>query len=431
MTVFLVCACARHNIDEAALHIVSYSDFEKVISVDGFVEPVNSTNITCPPFVDGIILSITDDGTFVNEGDVICVLEDADMEGEYDRVVLALDNAKATLAKVRADLDLQYALLSAQTESNKADSEIARMDSLQFLYATPNQRRIMELQLESAAITEAKLNKKLEALAIIQQSEIRRWDVQINTLTERASSARKKMEALTVKTPKGGLMVRADSWLTGQKIKEGDNVWNNMPIATIPEMDKMKVKIRTGEHDFKQINVNDSVSYVFDAMPGNAAYGKITGKMPVGQPVSRGSKVKVFEIEASIDSVAELPEPGLSVLCRVVPQRIKNIIAVPQIAVFEQDSMKVVYVRGRKGYEMRQVETGASSLRNVVIAGGLGAGEVISLAKPEPSLVKKRTLMPKPKAGRDPVKDSVFKYNPIWKQNIPVCKSNISVSQDE
>lgn len=417
LTVFLACACARHETDEAALHTVSFSDFENVITVDGFVEPVNSTNVTCPQFADAIILSITEDGTFVKEGDVICVLEDADMEGEYDRVVLELNNAKASLAKVRADLTMQYALLSAQVETNKTDTEIARMDSLQFLHATPNQRRIMELQLESAAITEAKLAKKLEALAVIQQSEIRKWEVQINTLTERAASMHERMEALVVKTPKSGLMVRANSWFSGEKVKEGDNVWNNSPIAIIPEMDKMKVKIRTGERDFKQINVNDSVNFVFDAMPRNVASGKITSKMPVGQPVSRGSKVKVFELEASIDSMIELPEPGFTALCHVVPQRIRYIIAVPHIAVFEQDSIKVVYVRGRKGYEMRQVETGPSSLNKIVITEGLDAGELISLAKPKPSLVRKRTLLPKHRIVRDQANDSIFKYIPLWKLN--------------
>ncbi len=411
----LACSCKTTGVEDAALLTVSYSDFENVIPVEGFVEPLRSTPIVCPVFIDGTIISLVDDGTIVEKGDVICVLEDANLGSNYDQTKLALENAEATLNKTRADLEMQYALLASQVASNEADAEIARMDSLQLVYATPNQRRIMELQLESSAISKAKFDKKLEALAIIQQSEIRRWEVQIRTLTDRVATVQERMDALNVKAPESGLLVRSNSLLTGQKLMVGDPLWGNMPIATIPQMDGMKVRMRTGEREFKQINVNDSVSFLFDAMPGNFASGKVISKVPVGQPVKRGSKVKVFELEASIDSVAVMPEPGFTASCRVVPQKIKDVIVVPQIAVFEQDSVRVAYVKQRRGYEMRQVATGASSLRETVITEGLEPGEVISLAKPKLSLVRKKTLLPPKRKEYDPAIDSISKYKPLWK----------------
>ena len=410
----IVSSCKTAGVEEAALITVSYSDFENVIPAEGFVEPLHSIPVICPSFIDGNIVSFIEDGTFVEKGDVICVIEDANLGSNYDWTKLALENAEATLNKTKADLEMQYALLASQVATNEADARIAQMDSLQLVYATPNQKRIMELQLESSEITKAKFDKKLEALAIIQQSEIRRWEVEIRTLTSRVASMQERMDALIVKSPQSGLVIRATSWFSGEKIKEGDPVWENMPIATIPQMTGMKVRMQMGEREFKQINVKDSVSYVFDAMPGNIASGKIISKIPVGKPVKRGSKVKVFEIEASIDSMIEMPEPGFTASCRVVPQRIKDVIVVPQIAVFDQDSVKVAYVKYKRGYEMRQVTTGASSLRETVVTGGLAAGDRISLERPKPSLVKKRTFLPPKRPQYDPVNDSITKYRPLW-----------------
>ncbi len=415
LSLLFLSACNRPGFDDASLYPVSYSDFENVIVVEGVVEPLHSISIACPAFIDGTIVYMVEDGTFIEKDGVVCTIEDVNLSNNYDASKLALENAVATLNKTRANLEMQYALLASQVETNEADAKIAQMDSLQLVYATPNQRRITELELESSAITRAKFDKKLEALAVIQQSEIRRWELEIKTLSDRLATVEQRMDQLSVKAPQDGLLIRATSWLTGQKMKAGDPVWGNMPIATIPKMTAMKIKIRTSEREFKQIGVNDSVTYLFDAMPENVAFGRITNKVPVGQPVKNGSKVKLFEIEASIDSLIGMPEPGFTANCRVISQSVKNVLVVPQIAIFEQDSVKVAYVPRRRGYEMRQVEIGASSLREAVITDGLKAGERVLLTKPKPSLVNRRTFMPKKPAPRDPANDSIFKYIPLWK----------------
>jgi len=129
-------------------------------------------------------------------------------------------------------------------------------------------------------------------------------------------------------------------------------------------------------------------------MPGNTGTGKILKKAPVGQPYKQNGKVKFFEIEASIDSVQTMPEPGFTANCRIILKQSKNILSVPQIAIFEEDSMKVVFVQRKKGYERRQVLTGLSSPRESVITAGLSEGEIITLSKPKPSLIKENIALP-------------------------------------
>jgi len=214
---------------------------------------------------------------------------------------------------------------------------------------------------------------------------------------------------LTLCAKTSGMALLASNSANGAKLKTGDQVWGNQPVVNIPSVSRMKIKMAAPEADFKSINVGDSVVYSFDAMPENVGYGKITLKSSVETPSQQvlffgggvtvmysdgrqPSRVKFFDIEGSLDSVQQLPEPGFSAHCRVILNCMKDTIVTPQVAVYAIDSMKVVFVRMKGGaYEMREVLTGASSMQHVVIDKGLKEGETLSLLRPASNLIRKRT----------------------------------------
>ncbi|NDV47769.1 hypothetical protein D0T49_11995 [Paludibacter sp. 221] len=383
---------ARDSKNNVTYTVPSYNDFQDVITINGFVEPISSTTLSCPRGVDGIVVFLIEDGTYVEEGDLLCVIEDANLQSHYNQTKVDLENAEANLEKTRADLALQYSILEAQVKNNEAETAIANLDSLQLIYSTPTQRKIKELELRKTAIEKAKYEKKLGSLDIIQQSEIKKRELEIIRLKNRMESVKEIVDKLEIRAPKKGLATRPIYTMTWKKLQVGDNVWNNMPVIVIPEMEKMKVKIMAPEKDFKNIGVNDSVVYTFDAMPGNIAYGKIIKKTPVGRQIVHGSKVKEFEIEASIDSSQVMPEPGFTADCKVILKEVKDTIVIPQIAVFDGDSTKVVYVKNGKTFEERPVVTGMSSQKEVIISEGLSRNEEISLVKPQANLIKSRKL---------------------------------------
>ncbi len=391
---FLLSACAFQGEQGGATYTVFSKNFENKLVVAGFVEPVQASNMACPRGIEGVITFLIKDGTYVNKGDVVCVIEVKELQNDYDELLIYLENVKAHLNKTKADLDMQYALLEAQVKNNEADTKIALLDSLQLIYSTPSQRRIKELELEKVAIEKARYEKKLQALSVINQSEIRRIELEIQNLANRVQSTKERLDALTLKANEKGLAIRSTNPLTDKKFQEGDPVWSNMVLVTIPELEVMKVKIQASERDYKVINVNDSVCYSFDAIPGNTGWGKILRKSPVGQQYKEGSKVKFFEIEASIDSTLIKPEPGFTADCSIFIKQIKDTIVVPQVAIFEEDSMKIVYVKKENGYEKRQILAGLSSAKEAIISTGLDLNETISLTRPQSSLIKDKKLLP-------------------------------------
>jgi len=386
-------SCKRNEAKPPTTYTVKVTDFEDALEIEGLVQPVQVNTVATPGPVDGVVLYIVEDGTYVKAGDTICVLEDKGLQERYDQTQVQLENSIAELNKTKANLDLQYALLEAQVKSNAAETDIANLDSADLRFSSQLQSRIKKLELEKVSIEKFKLQKKLKSMAIINQSEIRKLEIRNRSLTSRLESAKKQLDELKLTAPKDGMATRAIHWVTRRKVLPTDPVWNRMPLVIIPELDKMKVLISATEGEYKRINVNDSVRYSFDAMPDNKAWGKIQKKAPVGQPVKENSKVKMFEIEASVDKSLLIPGPDLSTRCKIILKQIRDTIVIPQICIFEEDSMKFVYVQKTKTFEKRQIIIGTTSIKEAVVTAGLKRNEKIAIVKPESELINGKRLL--------------------------------------
>ena len=389
----LIVACSNEH-SEISTYTVIRKNFESTIIIDGYAEPVQSASVTCPRAGSGgTVAFLIEDGTWVNEGDILCTIENKSMETRYDEMLTNLENAEAGIEKTKAELSLQYTMLEADAKNNEAETQIAHLDSTRLQYYSPNQKHVRELELQIVGITRRKIEMKLASLTIIQKSEIKKLELEIQRLINNVESVKKDLDALVLRSAKKGLAIRGTNPMTNNKMAVGDVVYNGMPLVNIPEMDKMKMKIFASERDYRYINVNDSVYYTFDALEDNVAWGKILNKMPVGKEVKEGSKVKYFEIDASVDSTLVIPDPGFTATCYIMLKQVKDTLIIPQIAIFEQDSMKVVYVENKKGYEMRQVLIGESSPKDAVVTNGLYLDERIALSLPKDSQIKSRTIL--------------------------------------
>jgi len=392
LTFLISCQSGKKN--EASTYTVKITDFEDCLTIPGVVEATEAISFGCPRRADGYITYIVEDGITVNDSDIVCIIEDKDVNSRYSESSTNLEIAIAGLSKTKADLDLQYSLMEAQVKNNAAETDIANLDSLQLQYLSPTQQKIKKLELEIVAIQKRKQQKKLRSLAIINQSELKKKEFEIQRLTSEIKSSKEQLDGLVIRSTKKGRIFRA-MYYKDRKVQIGDNVWNGMPVVNIPDLSKMKVKIIATEGDYKRISENDVVEYTFDAMPKNRAWGKIVKKAPIGQPIQQNSKIKVFEIEASVDTSKLTPDPGLTTNCKIILKKIKNAIVIPQITIFEQDSMKVVYVQKSGKYEMRQILTGPSSQKSAVVISGLQQNEKISFIKPETGLIEMKTLLTK------------------------------------
>lgn len=379
----VLASCSSGMEGKLPSYAVERRAYEDVLVMEGYTESVNSVNIHCPPNVGGTIIHIIESGTYVKKGDVVCVLEDANIAESCERWERSLESAYADLEKLKASQRLDSALLDAQMRNNEAEAMLAGFDSLQMLYMSPTDKETKKLQLERAAIERTRLLKKVKSTRMMQKIDLMRSEKHIAWVKRNLDSERKKMESLTIRSPKDGLAVRGrrhpwthDTWTIG------DNVWDGRIVVTLPDFDGMKVLFYAQETEYKRLRMGDSIMYTFDAMPDNRGWGRITKLASVGKARTHGSQVKTFEIEASVDSLLAPIEPGLSAHCHIYIKHIPDTIVVPTISVFDKDSLKVVYVQNGRKYEEREVKLGIGSPKMTIIADGLREGEHISLIKP-------------------------------------------------
>lgn len=381
--VFFV-SCSSEGRSNLTLYTVERGAFDDVLRIEGFTESVGSISLTCPQDADGSIEYLIESGTMVKKGDTLCIIEDVRIEERYENWLLSLENSYADLEATKANARMELALLEAQVKTNEAETQIAGLDSMQLLYLSPTERRIKELQMEQAAIRRERLSKQLDAQKVILRADIKKIESQISQRERRLDSQRELMESLVILAPRDGLAIRARRWpWSSQTWLVGDNVWNGRAVVTMPSVDSVKVLIYAQETEYKRIEVGDSVEYTFDAMPDNRAWGRITKLSPMGLKRTEGSEVKTFEIEASVDSLLQPIDPGLSANCRIYLQHVPDTLVVPTVCVYHRDSTNVVYVRKGKKYEEREVKLSITTPRSSVIAEGLHEGEQITLIKPD------------------------------------------------
>lgn len=417
----IICAFScKQAPDPSLLVSLSKSTYLEELKSTGVVEAVNSHSITGPSNYSGnIIKFLVEDGTYVKKGDTVCIVENTNIQNNYETMVTRIETTKARFTTTQANLDLKYAMLQAELENIDAQSAITSLDSLQIQYLSPLQKRIKELQLEQARIRREKIKKNFDYLKPINDAELKSISLQIKRDSIQSLTYKDMLDAMVLTSPADGMVLREPSiWKEdGAKFSVGEQCLSYYPILTIPEMSSVKVSLMVAEAYYRRIAVGDSVLYTFDAMPGNMAWGKVQTVEPMGQPVTRNSKVKNFKIIASVDSFKVIPEPGLSANCRIILHEVKDTIVVPQLAIHDEDSIKVVYTYNGRNYDRKEVLLAESSLKEAVVSIGLDGNETLALIKPPGSQIRNKIFV------QDSIKEDFKKQ----KQNdsVPASKSNV------
>jgi RND family efflux transporter MFP subunit len=336
------------------------------------------------------IFYLAPEGTNVSKGDTVCILKADKLENDYKEAIKNLETKKSDYEKAVAEYNLQKLLMEAQLKTNESSTQISYLDSSKLAFTTRVERKIIELELEKAAIEREKILNEMNFFEVINMAKLKKVEMEIRQAENNVARQKEQLDKLVLTSGTSGLVTYAISWMTGVKVKEGDNVWARMPIIIIPDLSKIQAKLTVNEAHFKRIEKDQKVNIIIDAYSDINLKGKITFKKPMGKPIRRDSKVKVFEVISSIDSSGFTIQPGLSVTVDVISESIQDTIIVPLSAVFEEDSLKIVYVSSGDIIKKQPVEVACYNESYAVIAEGLEAGLDIILMEPPEYLITER-----------------------------------------
>jgi len=403
--IILFPSCAPKKVNLVTCDL-SRMDYNESITAMGTIQPVNSISIMAARQYYGNLTVgwAKPEGSHVEQGDTICILKCDQLVQMLDEKVRNLETLKADYKKLEADNALNMAVLDARVKQNNAGMLINQLDSIQMYYAPPVKKRIMALELEKTRVEERKLQKKYTAQKTINETEIRQMKSRIIQAEMEVQTMQEKVKELIILAPKAGLLRASeangrifmsngdgtDTELGGYP-KPGAMIFPELPLMSLPDLTEMQVKAEVQEVDYKRIEKGQKVNLTVDAANGLKTTGSVKMKpmAPKITYISETVKYKYYEIVVSVDSCHTRMSPGLSARCSIIINQVRDKVVVPSMAIFEKDSMKIVYVADEGKFRPVPVETGLSNSSQTIITKGLAGKETIALVEPPHNFIKK------------------------------------------
>ena len=382
-------ACGDQN--ETLLHYTaSRGDFDIRVDGDGILEAKKSHNIVVPNlrYRRLKVAELTDEGKRVKKGDIVILLESTEIESDYLQALDELAIAKTEAAKRDSELEMERLELVAQVKSIEASVEQSRLQLAKLDFEPPLKQKIQRLEIESDEIELKKIRSRLNNLEAIQKEERTRYQLKIQQEETKRDQAKGFLDQLTVRAPADGIFEHARTWW-GWKANEGDELYPGRPIAKIPELDVMQVRVQVGETEAQKCQVDQKSEIFFPSLNELTLPGRVTLVNPFANPIERGSKVKFVEVIVEVDSTDIFLTPGLSARANIVTESFSNVFSVPPECIFEQDSVKVVYARSRNKYQPHAIRILKQNEDDMIVLCDLEEEAHLALRQPAESWINR------------------------------------------
>ncbi len=363
---------------------VQQGDFLIPITTKGEMRAVNSISITVPR-ARGYSIRITrliPEGAVVKKGDFLVQFDTSEITETIHKRENELKNAIAELNKLKANIESTRKDLESQLEMQKYSYEQAELQLKKMEFESEARRREEELSMKKAEIALNQAKYRLLAQKAIDKASLQKAQLTIDQAQSNLDAAKKNLKEMTILSPANGMVVYNRIWGPSglQKVKVGDTPWYGQAILEIPDLSKMYVKTKVNEVDIDRLRKGQLVSVTVDAVPGLELSGKVSSiaALAHNDPATNN---KVFDVNVSLDSTAQQLKPGMTATCKIITDRLKNVMSVPLESVFEKDGKTIVYVLTPKP-KAREVDIGEKNEDFVIIKKGLKPGEKVSLWDP-------------------------------------------------
>ena len=379
------------------------TDFIEKINISGTVQASNTLTIFSPrvDYNNMIVTYIIDEGSMVKAGDTICILETSDIIQRYESYELRSESIKMDINKLIIDNEISLSALESQLKDMEIKVALNSLDSVQKQYAPLSKQTLFSLELEKAKIERTKLQKKYAAQKQIYQADLRRLNSRLASTDNQIKTILEQISSLTIRAPQDGMILHTESptmmmsssrgsLTVGGKIELNSTVFSNMAVLKMPVLKEMQVMLDVPESDYKRILVGQKVEIYIDALGKLKTTGEVKKKNLAGKSPRQQTTIKQYEVLLSVDSCHSKLKPGLSASCEIRVYEVKDTVVVPTLAIFDKDSLKIVYVSNGEKFLALPVEVGHTNSSSSIISKGLIGTELIALTEPPPGLIDRK-----------------------------------------
>jgi RND family efflux transporter MFP subunit len=341
-----------------------------VLNASGYITPRRRATIAAK--ITGRVIGVYfDEGTRVQEGQLLAKLDDSD-------AVRALDSAKADRdASQAAIADYQVQLKNAEIELGRAQQLVKEgVQTQQYLDST-----VMNADSLRAKIELAKQN--------------------VAAAVSRIAVAQQAVDNCVITAPFAGIAVSKDAQV-GEMVSpvSAGGGFTRTGIATIVDLHSNEVEVDVGESYIAKVKQDQAVNAVLDAYPDVILPGKVRTVIPTADRQKATVKVRISFTEPDHIKLRDpavdpriLPDMGVKVTFLEEEAKTKTkeekknepevIAVIPQSAIHNDGTTKFVYIVKGGILERHAVTVGVPRGSVVEILAGIQPGSQVLTKGPE------------------------------------------------
>ncbi|MDR2955987.1 MAG: HlyD family efflux transporter periplasmic adaptor subunit [Prevotella sp.] len=379
-------ACGKKETQQVPTGKVTKSTLYIDMHEEGEIEAINSLNITAPfiswRYGNLKITEIVKDGQEVNAGDTLIVFDPSEVHKGIADDEGRLEISLAELEKMKAQQESDMEELKADYEVTRISHEISKIRFESAAYESEISKKEIKLNLDKADIALARAKEQIDNRIKIQKEEIRQKELSIQQDRKRLQEAHETLEKMHVVTSSPGISIISRNWSTGNKFQIGDQCWAGFPLIQLPDLSALKATVKINEVDIAKISKGLKVEIKPDAFSDSIFAGTVNSVANLAVNKEGSSKIKVFPVEILVHSTNKNLLPGITVSCRIIIDKIDDVLYIPIDAIRTEGDRTFVYKKSGSGYKEVDIETGASNSDLIIITSGLDEGDEVALVDP-------------------------------------------------
>jgi multidrug efflux pump subunit AcrA (membrane-fusion protein) len=134
--------------------------------------------------------------------------------------------------------------------------------------------------------------------------------------------------------------------------------------------------------DISKVKLDQEVEIKLDAFSDTVFEGRIISIANLAKFKEEDSKIKIFPVEILLENTSDQFLPGMTVSCRIIIDRLENVLYIPLESLFTEGKNYYVYVKSGSSYDKKKVSVGEKNNDYIVIKDGIAEGELVALSDP-------------------------------------------------
>jgi HlyD family secretion protein len=357
---------------------VERGPIRSVISTNGKLEPIQNFEAHAPAATTVKRLYVKE-GDHVRRGQILLLLDDADLRTQAARAQAQLRAAQAEEADLKIGgtheeaLTLESQLIKARSTRDTAQRNLEALRRLQLQgAASPGEVKQAEDELQRA---EADFN------LLEQKKKDRYSQPEVAKVMAQAAEAQAAYAAAEDALGKSNVRAPFDGIVYALPVKQGAFVQTGDLLLQEGDLSKMLVRTFVDEPDIGRLAIGQAIEVAWDALPSRVWNGTVS---TVPSTVKLRSSRNVGEVTCTVDNHDMRLLPNVNVSVTIITAEHTGVLTLQRDAIRLDDTKPYVYQVVDGKLQRRFVEISLQNLTQVEITSGLAENAVVALASAEP-----------------------------------------------